>query len=811
MKTVLKRFSTLAAILALSLLAMMACTPEETPAPDVTAITASANGVENVRAGQSVILTKSITPKEATAEVTWEIVEGASAAAVAGDVLVVNASAETGAVIKVKAVSGEIESNVLTFKVGIPLEKIEIAPIGSLNVVKGNTVGIDVTLTPSDATNAACTWDFVEGREYADIKGNTLVVFANAATGAKITVKAVSGEIESAPLTFTVLATQEETNAERYFIDLSADSIRLDKKGNSNPTLFADIYNRNYDLVTDKELSYTVVEGAQYLSVSAKDGVCSFTALGHGVAKVEVRVVGTDVAETVTVDVIVPPEAIDLPEVFKDRPLYTYNFSYINHSTNEAETLPFVPTPRGELVCQDLVYSFEHESGDSGDAVAVYENGEITFKRTGKVTVTVSSSSGSRVEAAATYTFNINDGYNVYNYLELEALVEADFYNGQEINIVVLEKPDGSATGYTYGYDLVPPAALMANPTFGEMAKNARIQAVNKSLHINGNKHKIDASQMRVFTVAEYNAYAETHPDYANVPPTFSSLLSVEAWTNTGEDTDATKNASRTVYLHDFEVVGNCPVDYGVNSKTAEFSSESGGAFGVYAYGISIGNSDYTSHYYIDVANVTASAFQTGIRFSAVVGNGTASNLHAYNCYSTGIMVQSSIMTLQNLTFGPCGATGIEISPDYCEEAGLNDNEKQQITLVGKIDASTNLNDGNTMYFQKYTVAGVTIPYIIDGNCAMYTEDQLSHIRNENGQYCFVALIFNNIGKNLTNTSEVIYPAFQAGGIVDLASLPTDGTVDMTHEYIRMEIMVTLPTGTTTAGTALFYNMNYNG
>ena len=64
---------------------------------------------------------------------------------------------------------------------------------------------------------------------------------------------------------------------------------------------------------------------------------------------------------------------------------------------------------------------------------------------------------------------------------------------------------------------------------------NCRIQAVNKGLWVNGNKHKIDVSQLRIYTLAEYEAYAQkygvTGRDYfAN----HSSLFSAETWFQEG-------------------------------------------------------------------------------------------------------------------------------------------------------------------------------------------------------------------------------------------------------------------------------------
>ena len=89
----------------------------------------------------------------------------------------------------------------------------------------------------------------------------------------------------------------------------------------------------------------------------------------------------TQKTKEVTINAIVPPEVIRLPEVFTERANYVYNFSKVNPATSEAEQLPFVATAAGTNVCTDIRYSFTHEDGSRGSEVAVYENGKITFKQ----------------------------------------------------------------------------------------------------------------------------------------------------------------------------------------------------------------------------------------------------------------------------------------------------------------------------------------------------------------------------------------------------------------------------------------------
>lgn len=61
------------------------------------------------------------------------------------------------------------------------------------------------------------------------------------------------------------------------------------------------------------------------------------------------------------------------------------------------------------------------------------------------------------------------------------------------------------------------------------------------------------------------------------------------------------------------------------------------------------------------------------------------------------------------------------------------------------------------------------------------------------------------VGTGTPNTSEIIYPGFQAGGIINARDLPTDGSFDTTHEYIELDVQALGHD----AGKAYFYNHNY--
>lgn len=828
------------------------------PAQSVTISTDNLNPI----AGSRVEINCVVDPADTTDTVRFVILEGGEIAQMVGNVLVISDTAEKDAVIKVQAIAGDVESEVLEFTVKplheeILIESIEISAEGGVEqVLAGNTVNINVEKTPVDATQQI-SWVLLEGSaRYARMDGNKLVINSGVRAGTviKIKARATNGDtrIDSNVLTFTVAPSEEEILANTFYIDLSETVITLDKKGTGAiPTLIAEVYNGLYDKVEGKEIIFTIIDGAQYLDIDSIGSNCTFLSLkGHGTVVVEARIKGTDVVETATVKVIVPPDSITIPEVFSERNDIEYSFSLLDHEISGASSnvvkeagaskLPFAFSAVGsELSCKDVAISFTHESGKVGDEVAVYENGAITFKMTGKVVVTVSSVSGSENEASVSYTFNINDGYNVNTFEELWLVVQNKVYQGQQINFVVLEKPVGQkctvkdcycgGKHYNYGYDIVPLVALkdhkdqtvhniLKGPDEVPAMHSNRIQAVNKSLYINGNDHKIDVSQMRIFTEAEYDDYCND-TGTTNQLPYVAGLLTAEPW-NDGGDVGAGTNNNKTYYvnLYNLETKGNVSVDYDVTKFRSSGSDDT--VIGGYTHGINIGTREYQCHYYIDADGLTSSGFYSGVSFLGIVGNGTVSNVHAYNCYSTGIFCRSSIMTLENLKFGRCGATGIELAPEECDQAGLNDNENQHVTIKGTIDAYANVNDGNTNYFKDYSIQGATIPQIIEGNAAAivqtweqltgkteYGEIAVSHIKNQKGEFIFVGLLFNNMSTLAPNTSILTY---DEGGIISVYDLPKDGSIDHEHQFISMPVMVTLPgLGTIQAGTAIFYNHNY--
>ncbi len=620
------------------------------------------------------------------------------------------------------------------------------------------------------------------------------------------------GGVESNSITFTVKATQQEENAEKLTIAVSEENIVLDKNATSSPILETSVYNYNFEQVTGKTMTYEVIEGSEYLSLNPDGNKCSFEALGHGNAVVRIGIEGYDVTHEVNVKVIVPPDAVTLPEVFTERAGFVYSFSKLNPTTNEEEKLPFVANAAGENVCRDLKYSFIHENGESGDTVAVWEDGKISFRKTGKITVLVSSDSGSRIETTKSYTFDINEGYNVYSYVQLQRVALMDEYDGQPINVVVLEKPDGSALNYEYGFDLVPAAGLKAKEDqkwnwqssdgddlcWGEIKRQGnglRINFVCKSVELNGNRHKIDLSQIRPITQEEINIAEASGVKWENI----YAVISVLPWS---EDESEEFIGSYTAKIRDLEIVGN------TSMTSLEGTTSGTKPLGVTATGIAIGTSGQPkSLYYVDLSNLKLSCLDTGISMRNVVGNGLVEGVNISNCYHNGLEAGASTVRFKDMTFSSCGSAAIELVPFNSNKVGENFDQQQTITFEGYIDVENNKNNGDTKFLQNYKIGSYTVPTIINGILAQYNNNQISHMRTADGEYKFVCFTFLDFASGSPNYSVYNYPAYQAGGFINAKDLPKEG-VDTTHQYIVLDVDLSTM-GLGYVGTVLLYNANY--
>ena len=100
---------------------------------------------------------------------------------------------------------------------------------------------------------------------------------------------------------------------------------------------------------------------------------------------------------------------------------------------------------------------------------------------------------------------------------------------------------------------------------------------------------------------------------------------------------------------------------------------------------------------------------------------------------------------------------------------------------------------------------GYTIPQILQACCTGLNDNQIQHFMTENKAIVYVTFVFHDVDTGSPNMSEIIYPGFQSGGIINAKDLPNDGTIDTTHEYIELDVAL----GNINAGKAYLYNVKY--
>lgn len=264
-----------------------------------------------------------------------------------------------------------------------------------------------------------------------------------------------------------------------------------------------------------------------------------------------------------------------------------------------------------------------------------------------------------------------------------------------------------------------------------------------------------------------------------------------------------TKVGTYQVNLYDLNIKTNSRIDF----STAEGEDLDGVKnLGVYGRGLCIGNSSHPARYYVDMKNINISDAYIGASFYHVV-EGNVENLKVNNCFSNGVQCNASNITFTNLNLGKCGAAGIEIGQTNSAAAGYDFNEPQKVTFAGTITTS-NYNDGQTVYFQNYSAAGIKVLDIVNLNVQKYAQypEVLSNLRNEKGEYVFVAFTLCDFGTMQPNSSVVTYKNVDGAGIINAQDLTG---VDTTHKFIELNIYYT--DGKTIIGKALLYNINYAG
>jgi hypothetical protein len=192
--------------------------------------------------------------------------------------------------------------------------------------------------------------------------------------------------------------------------------------------------------------------------------------------------------------------------------------------------------------------------------------------------------------------------------------------------------------------------------------------------------------------------------------------------------------------------------------------------------------------------------------------NSNISNTYVGDCFVNGLEVAASEITFTNMTYGLCGAAGIELTPERYQYAGLNFSKNQTITFAGSISIDrSSLNNGATPYLQLFaqandigitTIVNGSLIYALGGNPldpnpSMEDLQKMSNVITSisEPQMSIIALIFNGEEGNL---SELKYSNELNDGIVSFRDIE----VNDQHQYVELELLENL-------GRVLLFNLNY--
>lgn len=666
-------------------------------------------------------------------------------------------TATVGKVITVISSLDNFKSNAIDISIApIKATAIEISS-NKETVQSGQTVKLFYTITPENSTSAV-KWSILEGKEHATIVDDYLLADEGALPGTKITVQATVDGHKSNELIVTVAAAPETQKQ----IIFKNESITLDKYNEGSLSrLEVRVIGSNGQEITDADIEFAIETGDEYITLSTTGYSAQLEVIGHGQATVSATIKGTNVVAEATIMAILPPSELGYTGVFKEKANVIYSYSKV-------ETLDYSLSPQGNNVAQDITYTFKKDGQEGEFATYDYDTGKIKFNETGLITVIGTSNSGSRKEATKSITFDINEGVNVRTFAELEEELEEKLEKDSKAKLINIVSD------------------MIVEGTFENSNKaKARISVTKdfEKVTINGNEHTIDASSAKAKSGSLGNLI-DFNPENAT-----------NLYDSNDKFDESSKNKPAKVYnvnINHLKFKGGASVESENNS---------------YEQAIQIGAHKKKALYYVELSHLDISGFGTGIRVAHAV-NSIVKDTKVENIYSNGIESNASIITFENMTYGMCGAAGIEITPESNTLAGENFNENQKVTFKGTITAN-NLNDGDTKYLAGKTFTKKIILSLFLNDQEEEESGYRAGTQNvlQNGKFIFVALIFNDIGT--INESDLNYGNLDQYGIVNIDEMEE---FDNTHMYVIIkDAKIHHPAlgGVVNVGRILLYNQNY--
>ena len=592
--------------------------------------------------------------------------------------------------IKVYAQCGKVKSKEIKITVvDLEPESIKLNADG-LNIAN-NSINFSVSYNPTYATLKDYTLSVTkindeqptdENKDWIILTGNIMTLKQGAEIPANTTFEITATLKSNQQIKDSVVITKIDPTKISYII---GSNVNIIATVDSNKYVDISAYNElneeieNYPL---SELTYT----SSNESVATIDENGKIVPKGHGTTLIKAKSVANEKIETsFNIFVMITPENININNVKVD------TFSY---SKQSSLSLDIKATNSTYSSCTNAFdYKFEMVDGSfSGDDVATVSDGEITFNKTGKVKVTVTSNS------------SLNN-FNTKNYEKSKEII-VDVNEGVNIKSVADFVAFAKQTSNTVA-NIATDLNLTSEENFGVVNGTYPSLTFVGDRTINGNG----------FILSTLNLPLYESDNVAN------DLLRFEK---------KTTDTPFVVEINNFEIVG-CG---GLNGEYAGTNSADKGKYVItsagkychtYRRAIRIAGDNYEDGraYAKDLKmqNVKVSGFDVGIRIDHAV-DGYLSDINISKCFSNGMEFNQNTLTLNNVTLGQVGAFGIEMTPDDIQEkastdpktcAGENYDETPSLKLTGYIHSDNYNNGSSTTYMTGLTSQlGMSVPQLMD-------------------------------------------------------------------------------------------------
>lgn len=612
--------------------------------------------------------------------------------------LKVNDNATVGSTIIVYAHVEDIQSEKITFTV-VDIIPTAISLTADEYVAKGSYVDLAVEFTPSNSTLQQYTLAITESssENIATISGNRLTLTETAVPGDTLTVRATStynAELFD-EVTITVLDSLGIS-------DISVDNVEYVVQEDATKYLTITAYDIHGDEYPNIPLTnYSFVSDNENIVTVDNDG--KLVAHGHGEANITVKIKeNQNITKVCKVYVMIAPTELTLNGV-SNTIISNKEMSYSKVDTLKLD----IDAVNTDYACsEDLVYSFEELNSSNqvvatGASVATYEEATgITFKKRGKVRVTVKSNSSlhgvdtSANEAKLQIIVNVNEGVNI------DTIAEFVAYAGQYETVTA---------------NIIKDLYLTENENFGKDANNYHRLNLLGDRIINGNGYVLSNERLPLI-IADGDINEGIQMLYfsfktANTP-FFVRISDLEIKGCGGVN---------GIYTGELEAYKNLPVVNISNGKYIRTYSRGIEVYGAEYKHLATNGKAYVKDFLLD--NVKVSGFNCGLRIGHVV-DGVMTDINVSNCFSNAIEFNQNTMTLNNVTLGKVGAFGIEMTPDDFKDktsatpkgtAGANYDETPSLHLTGFIKSDNYTNGGDTIYMQALSGSlGMTVPQLIE-------------------------------------------------------------------------------------------------